>query len=336
MLKVALLSFWHVHAADYEKDAIRHPGTELAAIWDEDAQRGSMEAQKRGLPFYEKLDDLLADPAIGGVIVTTPTNLHREVLIAAARAGKHIFTEKVIASTWAACSEILQAVAEAGIVLTVSLPRLNQPYTLAVQNILEQNLLGRLTLVRARLSHSGGLSREEGGGWLPERFFDREACQGGAMIDLGCHPMYLTRLFLGMPESVTASYGSVTGRGVEDNAVSVLRYPDGALGIVEAGFVNSYSPFVIEIHGTEGSLLYSQHDDRLLLRTRKQEGGGEGWTVIHDLPQPNLSAFEQWVDHIRSGTRAEANVQLAADLTKLMEASNRSAAEGCAVQIERD
>ncbi|WP_372010118.1 Gfo/Idh/MocA family protein [Paenibacillus chitinolyticus] len=331
MLKVALLSFWHVHALDYEKDANQHPGTQVTAIWDEDPARGRKEAENRGIPFYENLAELLADDEIDGIIVTTPTHLHRDVMVAAAKAGKHIFTEKVVAATKKESDEIMDAVREAGVVMTVSLPRLNAPYTLAIRDILEQGVLGKLTLVRTRLSHNGGLSREEGGGWLPERFFDESAAQGGAMIDLGCHPMYLTRLFLGMPESLTANYGSVTGRSAEDNAVSVLRYPNGALGIVEAGFVNSHSPFVIEIHGTQGTLLYSQHDDKLQLRTRAQEG--EEWQTVTDLPQAKPSAFEQWVAHIQSGTRAEENLLLAADLTRLMEASNASAASGCAVKL---
>ena len=53
--------------------------------------------------------------------------------------------------------------------------------------------LGRLTLVRVRLAHDGAL----GDGWLPEHFYDPAATAGGALIDLGCHPMYLARLFLG-------------------------------------------------------------------------------------------------------------------------------------------
>ena len=86
------------------------------------------------------------------------------------------------------------------------------------------------------------------------------------MIDLGCHPMYLSSRFLGMPESVTASYGYVTGREVEDNAVVTLNYANGAIGVVEAGFVNPFSPFTIEIHGTEGSLLYGTPEERLFMR----------------------------------------------------------------------
>jgi len=145
------------------------------------------------------------------------------------------------------------------------------------------------------------------------------------MIDLGCHPMYLARLFLGMPESISSRYGYVTGRAVEDNAVAVLSYPSGALGIVEAGFVNRFSPFTIEVHGTEGSLLYGTPGNVLQLRSTKVAGAEQQWTVSAELPLDRPSAFHQWVGHIQQGTSATENIQIALDLTRLMEASNRSA-----------
>lgn len=155
------------------------------------------------------------------------------------------------------------------------------------------------------------------------------------MIDLGCHPMYLARLFLGMPESITASYSYITGREVEDQAVSVLRYPNGAIAVVEAGFVNRMSPFVIEIHGTEGSLLYSTHDNKLLVRSsRLGDEQSKEWTVWSELPAEKPSAFHQWVSHIQSGTIASENIELARDLTRLMEASNLSARMRSIVQLD--
>lgn len=335
MIKVAMLSFWHVHAKDYARQAAEHPGTEIAAVWDEIPERGRKEADERGVRFYDDLNELLAQPDIDAVIVDTPTNMHRDVMVTAAKAGKHIFTEKVVATTLKECNEILAAVEASGVKLTVSLPRLNADYTLAVQDILQQGLLGDVTLVRTRLSHNGAVPSERGPeGWLPAHFYNAEQCGGGAMIDLGCHPMYLARLFLGMPESVTANYGYVTGKEVEDNAVSVLRYPNGALAIVEAGFVNRHSPFVIEVHGTEGSLLYSTHDNQLLVRSSKLgDEGDQAWQVRSELPSARPTAFDQWVNHIEQGTIAEENIQLALDLTRLMEASNASARSGAAFSL---
>lgn len=328
MLRVAMLSFWHVHARDYAKQATANPSTEIVAAWDEEPERGRAQAAELGVRFYENLDELLAQTTIDAVIIDTPTNLHCDVMLAAARAGKHIFTEKVIAPTLHEVNNILAAVEQAGVKLTVSLPWLNFGYTLAIRDMLERRLLGELTLVRTRLAHNGAL----GNAWLPEHFFDLEQTGGGALIDLGCHPMYLARLFLGLPESVSASYGYVTGRPIEDNAVATLRYPNGALGVVEAGFVNPFSPFTIEIHGTLGSLFYGTPQNTLLLRSSLCESG-EQW-ITQALPEDAPPAFAQWVEHIQNDTTAHENIALAVDLTRLMEAANLSVQNNQAVRLD--
>jgi 1,5-anhydro-D-fructose reductase (1,5-anhydro-D-mannitol-forming) len=258
MIRVAMLSYWHVHAWDYTRQAQENPNTEIVAVWDELPERGKAAAERLGVPFFESLNDVLAQKDVDAVIDDAPTNIHREVLVAAARAGKHIFTEKVVAATQADANAILSAVEKAGVKLTVSLPRLNGGYTQAISSQIASGAVGDVTLVRARLSHNGALrTADRPDGWLPPHFYSLEQCQGGALIDLGCHPMYLARLFLGaLPERVSATYGYVTGREVEDNAVAILTGPKGAIGIVEAGFVNPNSPFSVEVHGTGGTLLY--------------------------------------------------------------------------------
>lgn len=325
MIRVAILSFWHVHAQDYASDILNHPDTEIAAVWDELPSRGEESANQLGVPFIENLDELMQNPEIDAVIVTTPTNMHHEVMIKAAMAGKHIFTEKVIAPTMDEVNQIIAAVQETGVKLTVSLPRLNDGFTFAFQNAIRDGLLGELTLVRVRLAHNGATA-----GWLPKHFYNLEQCGGGALIDLGCHPVYLNRLFLGMPESVSTTYGYITGKEVEDNAVSVFRYANGAIGIAETSFVNSNSPFTVEVHGTEGTLMYGTPEPRILLRSTKKNGSN--WEEI-TLPQPRESAFCQWIGHIQNGTIAEENITLATDLTRLMEASNISVKEQRSILI---
>ena len=144
----------------------------------------------------------------------------------------------------------------------------------------------------------------------------------------------LTRLFLGLPESVSATYGYVTGREVEDNAVAVLRYPQGALGVVEAGFVNRFSPFTIEIHGTEGSLFYGTPEARLYLRSAIPSVTNRDWHEITPFPPQRPSSFHQWVAHIQEGTTATENIQMALDLTRLMEAANLSASSKQIVNLD--
>ncbi|QTH43695.1 Gfo/Idh/MocA family oxidoreductase [Cohnella sp. LGH] len=325
MIRIGKISYWHVHADDYTRQALEHPGTELAAIWDEQPERGQAKAEQYGVPYYASLDEMLAQDGIDAVIVDAPTNIHREVMVKAAKAGKHIFTEKVVAPTAKEVSEILAAVREAGVKLTVSLPRLYDGYTQTIDRVLRDGKLGKLTMARVRLSHNGATAN-----WLPPHFYSKEQCGGGALIDLGCHPMYLVRHFLGMPESVSANFGYVTGKEVEDNAVSVLRYADGAVGIVEAGFVNSHSPFSIELHGTEGTLLYGFPDEVPVVR---YNGGSDQWEKLQ-LDDRLPFAFSQWVEHVNQGTDAVENIAAAVDLTKLMEASTISAAQGRAVRID--
>lgn len=333
MIRVAILSFWHVHAKDYAAEAAAHPETELVAVWDEEPERGRAEATTRGVPFEADLGALLARPDVDGVVVTAPTTMHREVLLAAAAAGKHIFAEKVIAPTERETREIVAAVEAAGVPFVVALPRLGSGSTLAIRGAIAEGAIGEPTLVRVRIGHNGALrTAHDPEGWLPARFFDPAQAAGGVLIDLGCHPLYLTRLFLGLPETVGATYGRFTGRAVEDNAVVSFGYANGALGVVEASFVEAGSAFAIEAHGTAGSLVFGPPDNVVRFRPAGERGAASPWTVRHqpaDLPSP----FAQWVDHVRTGTTAPENVAAAVDLSALAEAANRAAAEGRAIPL---
>jgi predicted dehydrogenase len=307
--------------------------------------------------FFARLDELLAQPDIDGVVVDSPTSMHHHVMVAAARAGKHIFTEKVIAATLREAEEIVAAVEQAGVAFVVSMRRLTDPATVAIRELIAQGACGDLTLVRVRDSHSGALrTPQRPEGWLPAQFYRPEEAQGGALIDL-CHPVYLTRAFLGRPEGVSAIFGHVTGRAVEDNAALTLRYPSGAIGVVETAYAAQYAPFSIEVHGTRGSVLYSETgigemiarfrsgaasgagapgsgpDGKLRIRSDIVAGAETRW-LVRDVPAAPPPAFDQWVSHIRQGTRASENIAIGLDLTAIVEAASRSAATGRLVRLD--
>jgi 1,5-anhydro-D-fructose reductase (1,5-anhydro-D-mannitol-forming) len=317
-IRVAVLGFWHVHAGDYAARAVEHPETELVAVWDSDVERGRDGAAEFGVEHVTGLEALLARTDLDGVLVTTATSDHRDLMTTVARAGLHIFTEKVLAPTVAECEEIVAAVDDAGVTLVVSLPRLYHGSTTAIRRVLDSGRLGELSYCRVRLSHDGAVRRADAPtGWLPERFFDPAYAVGGALTDLGAHPVYLAQLFAGRePDTVSATYRSLTGRAVEDHAVVTLGYSNGRIAVVEAGFVSD-EPFVVELHGTDGSLHYSSRDG---LRVDE----GSGW-VSEPVPPDDEDAFGQWVQHIRAGTRADDNVARAVELTRLVEAANSSA-----------
>ena len=219
--------------------------------------------------------------------------------------------------------EIIAAADEAGIALVVSLPQLYHGYTRAIVEQLEEERLGELTYCRIRLSHDGAIA-----GWLPERFYDPAAAVGGALSDLGCHPVYLTQLFLGaLPATVSATYASFTKRQVEDQAVVTLGYPDGAIGVVETGFL-SRDPFTIEIHGTSGEPGVRKHGEPAPDAERRSGHLGVARRCLQD----EADAFSRWVTHIRDGTRADDNLTRAVELTRLVSTANTAAATGTTVR----
>ena len=163
-LNVAALGFWHVHAGDYARSAQKHPDTRLVAVWDDDADRGQEGADQFGVEFIGDLDALLARDDIDAVTITTSTDMHREVMLRVAAAGKHIFTEKLLAPTVDEAEEIVRTADRYDVKLIVSLPPLYHGYTKAITDVLASGKLGRLTYARVRLSHAGAVK-----GWLPER-----------------------------------------------------------------------------------------------------------------------------------------------------------------------
>src|SRR5690606_7683338 len=161
----------------------------------------------------------------------------------AAKNKKHIFSEKVLAFSVQDCKDIYEAVEENHVKFMLSLPRLTEHYYLYAQQILDEGKLGRLTTIRCRLAHDGAIAQEgEKTGWLPERFYHPEQAGGGALIDLGAHPIYLTNRLAGKAVAVQARLQQTNGHDVDDNAVVIVEYETGALGVIEAGFVSAASP----------------------------------------------------------------------------------------------
>ncbi len=321
MLRIALLSRWHVHADDYATQA-SELGLEFARVWDEDPARGRAWADELGSSYEPDLGAVLRDPGVDAVIVSTPTTRHQEVIVRAARAGKHIFSEKVLAATRTECEAIFAAVDGAGVRLMLSLPRLTQSGYLAAQGILDRGAIGRLTAVRCRVAHDGAVDRGDGVR-LPERFFDPGEAAGGALIDLGAHPTYLCNRLAGHPLAVSAHLSSVTGRGVDDNSVALVDYPGGVLGVVETGFVAKGGPFQLALSGTEATVLVEGIFGESV-RLVREPGSWEDLEAPAALP----SAMEQWLSEIDEGTAPTITRDDMLDLTLVNEAAARSAREG--------
>ena len=274
MITIASVGFWHLHGADYAGEAQRHPEVDLVAGWDPDPERLRAAGERFGLRTVDDLDTLLSDSSVDGVIVCTATADHREIITRCLTAGKHVFVEKVLAAELTDAEAIAAAARASGLALTVSMRRSDDDYTAKIAELISDGAVGQITSARVRDGHPFALPRPgQPDGMLPAQFWDRNQAQGGVLIDL-CHPVYLLAAFLGRPDRVSAVLGHVTGRELEDNATVVLSFPDGAVGIAETSSVSAITPFTIEIHGTEGSILYTEPGIGAFVLARQERGGG--------------------------------------------------------------
>ena len=313
MINIALISAWHVHAGEYFNRVNNNPLSRITAVWDEDPQRGKEWAAKNGSRFYENYDELLKDETIDAVLITSPTCMHTDLMVKAAEAGKHIFTEKVVAITNEDAEKIREAVKKAGIHFTICFPHEAEAPFLTAKKILEEGKLGKITYAKFRKAHTGSVDN-----WLPDFFYDASLCGGGAMMDLGAHPMYLLPWYIGTPQKVSSVFTKVTGRAVEDNAVSVIEFEDGAIGVSETSFVSFGNPLVLELSGTDGWLV--AHDQDVRYRTRTSGG----WIIPNLLPREK-HPLDYFIDHVVNDLPDDKyTIDEAVGLTYLMSAAYRS------------
>ncbi len=280
-MKTAIYGAWHVHAADYARDAIEKG--ELIGFYEEDDILAARFQERFDVPRFATEEELLASEA-EGIIITTATCEHKDGVLRVAKAKKKIFIEKVLALTDEDCREIKAALEENGAELTISMPHMTMGSRMTVKAVAQSGELGKINYVRFRNCHAGSADD-----FLPAHFYDRRECGGGAMIDLGAHGMYLIHGILGMPEAVSSAFtcsceseamAEKNSDRVEDNAVTLMRFANGAIAINETGFVSRHSPVVFEVHGEDGCVRMEGH--RVIKRTKLTGGKDVEVAVMAD------------------------------------------------------
>jgi predicted dehydrogenase len=129
--------------------------------------------------------------------------------------------------------------------------------------------------------------------------------------------MYLLNWILGEPKTIQSIFTNITGHEVEDNAVSIIEFDKGIIGVAETGFVSNYNPLTFEISGTKGCLFIR---DGVTYATKETEGK---WVTPESLPEELSSPIVLWAN----GEKIEGitfGIDDAIMLTKMMEAAYKS------------
>jgi myo-inositol 2-dehydrogenase/D-chiro-inositol 1-dehydrogenase len=217
-----------------ENLAGRVPLAKLVRVVDanEDVARSFSEVVD-GVDWSADYGDLLDDPDIDAVVIVTPTPFHAEMIEAAAAAGKHVFCEKPISLDPHRTREVADAARAAGVKLQVGFHRRFDPdYRIAQQRISEGEI-GRVYLFRTSSRDPRSPS------------FDFLRTSGGLFADFSLHDFDLARWLVGEVEEVTAVGAALSDPEYDaiedlDNAVIVLRFSEGALGVLDNSRVSGY------------------------------------------------------------------------------------------------
>ncbi|WP_151733637.1 Gfo/Idh/MocA family protein ['Paenibacillus yunnanensis' Narsing Rao et al. 2020] len=196
---------------------------------------------------YGSYEELLADPEIGAVYIPLPNHLHREWVIRAAEAGKHVLCEKPIALNSREAAEMVQACRSAGVHLAEAYMYRHHPRIAQLQEMIARGDIGELRSIRGTFTYNDA---EDTGNI---RF--RSAWGGGSLYDVGCYPLSAARLLYGTePEAVTVqAMFSPEHDGVDMMASGLVEFPGGAGLIFDCGMW-AYNRQLLEVLGTEGRI----------------------------------------------------------------------------------
>lgn len=327
MFRVALLSRWHAHAQNpdnrYAKEFLAQPDCKITCVWDPDPAVAEEWGKDYDVPYFTDLQAVLSRDDVDGVLVTSNPIDHREILIAAANAKKHIFTEKVLSLSLEDALAIREAVVRNGVKFCISFNRLAIKQLAYAKTLLENGTVGQPVHFRCMCTHDQGYRD-----LLPAYWYDPAITGGGAMIDMGFNSTYLARYIMGKIDSVSALFSdSILHKQVEDTAICMVNFQNGAIGTIEASFCTpSVSIFELELCGTKGAY-YARFGGNAYAELRIP-GQPNQIIPMDQIPESIKSPVQTWVDAcVNGGSDAVYGIDAAVDMVKFMLAAYQSQRE---------
>jgi len=233
--------------------AIRsRPESRIAAVLSSSAERAKSYAAENSIPkAYHNLDDFLQDPEIDVVYISTTNELHAAQAIAAAKAGKHILSDKPLALTLADAEAMVRTAKEKGLVFGTNHHLRNAVTHRAMRRLIKEGAIGKP--LAARVFHAV---------YLPPRLqgwrVSRPEAGGGVILDITVHDADTLHFLLDddVQDVVARSAQQGLGQGdLADAVMGVMYFRNGTLAMFHDAFTIKHTQTGVEVHGTEGSLI---------------------------------------------------------------------------------
>jgi predicted dehydrogenase len=265
-----------------------------------------------GVPAAPSMEALLSQPEIEGVILTVPNEQHLPMAAAVARAKKHVYTEKPIASTLAEGLEIEALEKKYGITVTVGHSARLMAGIRRIREAIDKDELGRVAFIEANFSNNRALELTP----TTWRWY-KDRAPGGPLSQLAIHQFDVLHYLGGevLEASAIASKLSPVGAEVDDQSMTLVKFADGKVGYVGACWT-SPGVFSVRVFGSKGLMHYEidfdtwDTPDQLHKKsTLYIQRGIDGYAKREELTVPESDMFraelEMFADSCRSGRSNE-------------------------------
>ncbi len=288
---LAFVGCAHIHTPGFVDLLKKRPDVKVKCVWDHDAARAEKNAQKLGTKVASDVKAIWDDPEVAAVVICSETNRHRDLILAAAAAKKHMFAEKPLGITAAESYEMAEAIEKNKLLFTTGYFMRTQPVNLFLKEQIAAGAFGKITRIRGSNCHSGSIGRWFDTDW--RWMADPKIAGVGAFGDLGTHSLDILMWLLGDVESITADIKVVLGNygDCDEAGEALFKFKNGVTGTLAAGWVDVQDPITIEVCGTEGHAVKFGND--LYFKSKKVEGadGGDPWRKLPKAPPLPLHQF---------------------------------------------
>jgi len=329
-----------IHLESYHRFV---PEAEVVAVYSRRAERAEAFARKHHIPrWFDNWEKAIAESDCEVVDIGLPNFLHAPVVIAAAKAGKHVIIEKPLALNLREADSMIEACRQNNRKLMYAEELCFAPKYERVRKLVQEGAIGKIYQLRQCEKHSGPHS---------DWFYDLNQSGGGALMDMGCHGLAWFRWMLGgrpKVESVYATMSTVLHRGrtqCEDNSVCIVEFEGGAIGIAE----NSWAKHGgmedrVEVYG-DGGVVYADLFQGNSALTYSEKGYGyamekagttRGWTFTifeEAFNQGYPQELKHFIECVRNNTEPCVTGEDGRAVLEMMSAAYRSARLGQKVAL---
>lgn len=258
MNQLAFVGVGHIHTPGFINMLKKRSDVRVKSVWDHQHIRAEVRAKELSANIINDLDQIWYDKEIAGVVICSETNRHEELVAAAARAKKHMFVEKPLGVSARDGQKMADEIEKAGVIFQTGYFMRSDPKIRYIRKLITDGAMGKITRIRGSNCHSGSL-----GGWFDSkpgepaadwRWMADPAQSGvGAYGDLGTHLLDIMIWLMGDVSGCSAQIDNATARypGCDETGEGLMRFKNGAIGTLAAGWVDVANPISLLVSGTE-------------------------------------------------------------------------------------